>query len=79
MVKDPGNDTDATREVFAALVKSTLAYRDRLLSSQGTVVTVEDVRTALDWLVPALASGQLPETESETRLGLLKVWLQELG
>jgi hypothetical protein len=71
-------DNEEVREVFATLVKSTLRYRDHLLESQGTVVTVQDVRTTLGWLVPCLATGQLPETDNKLRLDLLKIWLDEL-
>lgn len=72
------DNTAAVREVFSVLVRSTLRYRDRLLASEGITVTVEDVRTALDWLVPALTAGQMPATDNKIRLGLLKIWLDEL-
>ena len=49
-----GQKDDAAREVFSALVRSTLKYRDHVLESKGIVVTVEDVRVALGWLVPSL-------------------------
>jgi hypothetical protein len=70
--------TDEVRRVFSTLVTSTLKYRDDILASQGTTVTVEDVRVALDWLVPALTSGILPATDDKLRLDLLKLWLEEL-
>ena len=70
--------TDEVRKVFSMLIKSTLKYRDDILASQGITVTVEDVRVALDWLVPALSSGILPSTEDKLRLDLLKLWLEEL-
>ena len=73
-----GQNTDAVRKVFSLLVRSTLRYRDTLLESKGIVVTVEDVRTVLGWLVPSLASGQLPQTDNKIRLDLLKIWLDEL-
>ena len=73
-----GQNTDAIRSVFSLLVRSTLRYRDIVLKSKGIVVTVEDVRTVLGWLVPSLASGQLPETDNKIRLDLLKIWLDEL-
>ena len=75
----PGQDTDAARQVFSTLVKSTLKYRDDMLVSENIVVTVDDVRTCLGWLVPALATGNMPDTESRVGLGLLKLWLEELG
>ena len=73
-----GQTDDATREVFSALVRSTLRYRDHLLESKGITVTVEDVRTALGWLVPSLKTGRLPDTEDRIKLDLLKIWLDEL-
>jgi hypothetical protein len=79
VVEYPGQDTDATRQVFSILVKSTLKYRDEMLASEDIVVTVDDVRTCLGWLVPAFATGNMPDTENRVRLGLLKLWLEELG
>lgn len=70
--------SDAVREVFSALVRSTLKYRDHILESKGIVVTVEDVRVALGWLVPSLQTGRLPDTTDKIRLDLLKIWLDEL-
>ena len=71
-------NTNAVREVFSLLVRSTLRYRDQILESKGIVITVEDVRMALEWLVPSLRTGRLPETDVKIRLDLLKVWLDEL-
>ncbi len=71
-------NTDAVRKIFSVLVKSTLRYRDEMLASKDIVVTVEDVRTALDWLVPSLSTGLLPETDKKISLNLLKIWLDEL-
>lgn len=73
-----GQIDDATREVFSALVRSTLRYRDHLLESKGITVTVEDVRITLGWLVPSLQTGRLPDTDDKIRLDLLKIWLDEL-
>ena len=75
---DEAVDNESAREVFSLLIKSTLRYRDHLLKSTGIVVTVEDVRSALDWLVPALRTGRLPETDNSVRLDLMKLWLDEL-
>jgi hypothetical protein len=69
---------DDVRRVFSILVKSTLQFRDRILESTGKTVTVEDVRTSLKWLVPSLATGQLPQTDNSLSLDLLKLWLDEL-
>ena len=73
VLEDSGQDTDANRRIF-----STLEFRDRILATRDMVVTVEDVYASLEWLIPALADGRMPETESEIRLELLNVWLKEL-
>lgn len=77
-LEHPGQNTDAIRHVFSVLVKATLKYRDDILASSGVVVTVEDVRTSLGWLIPALTTGELPETDNKMRLDLLRIWLKEL-
>ena len=71
------DNTPEVREVFSTLLRSTLKYRDDVLASEGVIVTVDDVRTALEWLVPSLSTGRLPETEKRIPLGLLKIWLDE--
>lgn len=73
------HDCEAVRNVFSALLSTTLRYRDDLHASVDVVVTVEDVRTCLGWLVPVLATGNMPLTDSKVRSGLLKLWLKELG
>lgn len=78
VAEHPSQNTEDIRKVFSILVRSTLRYRDHLLKSNGTVVTVEDVRAVLDWLVPCLAGGRLPVTNNKIRLDLLKIWLEEL-
>jgi hypothetical protein len=74
----PSQNTEDIRKVFSILVPSTLRYRDQIMQSDGTVVTSEDVRIVLDWLVPCLISGRLPVTKNKIRLDLLKIWLDEL-
>jgi len=64
--------------VFSILVSSTLRYRDSLKEDLGMVVTVEDVRVALDWLLESMRTKRLPETNNALRLDLLKIWLDEL-
>jgi hypothetical protein len=71
-------DNDSMKEVFKILIKSTLRYRDSLLKAKGVTVTVQDVQTTLEWLVPALKTGKLPSTDDKIRLDLLKLWLDEL-
>ena len=78
VLRHPAQNTDDVREVFSVLIRSTLRYRDHVLESKGIVITVEDVRTVLDWLVPSLSTGRLPETDDTIRLDLLKLWLDEL-
>jgi len=69
---------DSIKEVFKILVKSTLRYRDNILKAKGVTVTVQDVRSTLEWLLPALKTGRLPATDDKIRLDLLKIWLDEL-
>ena len=78
VAQDPALDTDANRKIFFFLIRSTLGYRDEMFSSKGIVVTVEDVRTALRWLVPVLATGNVPKTDNKISLGLLDLWIEEL-
>lgn len=76
--EDLAQDTDAARQVFSILIRTTLKFRDDVLASRDMVVTVEDVRTSLGWLVPALATGNIPAIDNKVSLGLLKMWLSEL-
>lgn len=78
VLSHPEQNTADVREVFSVLIRSTLRYRDHLLKTRGIVLTVEDVRTALDWLLPSISTGRLPETDDTIRLDLLKLWLDEL-
>ena len=78
VLEDASQNTDAVRQVFSTLILSTLRYRDYMLESKGVVITVEDVRNTLSWLVPALTTGRLPVTDDNVRLDLLKLWLDEL-
>lgn len=66
------------RRVFSLLITSTLRYRDFLKRDHGTVLTVEDVRVTLDWLLEAVHTGRLPDSDDPVRLNLLKIWLDEL-
>lgn len=78
VAEHPSQNTEDIRRVFSILVQSTLRYRDHMLKSKGTVVTVGDVRAVLSWVVPCLESGRLPVTKNQIRLDLLKIWLDEL-
>jgi hypothetical protein len=78
VAEHPERHNESVLQVFSSLIKTTLRYRDQMLKSQGIVITVEDVRTALDWLIPCLKTGRLPETEDKKRLDLLKLWLDEI-
>ncbi len=74
-----GKGDEAARAIFGALITSTLKYRDQLLEAKGIRLTVADVQQTLDWLVPCLATGELPKTTNEIRRNLLKTWLDELN
>ena len=71
-------DNEPMKEVFKILFKTTLRYRDSILKAEGVTVTVQDVQTTLDWLIPAIKSGRLPPSDNKIRLDLLKLWLDEL-
>ena len=49
------------KNVFLILVSSTLRYRDWMKEEKGIIVTVEDVRVKLDWLLEALAPKKCPK------------------
>ena len=76
--EDATTSDESVREIFSVLIKSTLRYRDHMLKSQDIVITVEDVRAALEWLIPSLKTGRLPNTNEKIRLDLLKLWLDDL-
>lgn len=78
VANDSSGEKQGERQVFSLLVKTTLAYRDQLLESHGIVLTVEDVRTALGFLVPVITSGVLPKKLKKIHLDLLMLWLEEL-
>lgn len=73
-----GEASEDVRKVFSILVSSTLCYRDQLKEDLGIIVTVEDVRVALDWLLESMHTKRLPATNNAVRLDLLKIWLDEL-
>jgi hypothetical protein len=75
VAKNPEQDTEAIRNCFSKLIKTTLEYRDDMLKSRNVVVTVEDVKIALNWLIPALVTGGTPEIDNKVSKGLLKLWL----
>ena len=78
MAEGPDRYDESVRNVFSSLIKTTLKYRDQMLKSQGIVITVEDVRIALDWLIPCLKTGRLPEKGDKKSMDLLKLWLDEI-
>ncbi|MFC1592106.1 hypothetical protein ACFL43_06245 [Thermodesulfobacteriota bacterium] len=67
-----------SREVFATLIATTLSYRDRIKEQQGVVVTIGDVRAALDQLTEALQTRRLPRSDNRLQSGLVKLWLDAL-
>ena len=79
VAQDSTDQRAEVRDVFAVLVRTTLQYRDDMLESKGLVITVEDVRVTLEYLVPFLETGQLPETAEKIKPDLLKMWKDALG
>lgn len=73
-----GEVPEEARRVFSILVSSTIRYRDCLKADLGIIVTVEDVRVALDWLLESMHTKRLPETNNAVQLDLLKIWLDAL-
>ena len=69
---------EASRRFFLCIMRSTLRFRDQMLETRGIVVTVRDVKTSLKWLVPTLATGNLPELDNPVSMELLKTWLKDL-
>lgn len=69
---------DDVRKVFSLLVSTTLHHRDHLKKDLGIILTVEDVRITLDWLLESMHSKQLPKTNNAIRMDLLKIWMDEL-
>ena len=78
VAQGPLEKAEGVKKVFSILIKATLSYRDDLLASKGIILTVDDVKTALNWLIPALATGELPETDNRICLDLVKTWLEWL-
>jgi hypothetical protein len=78
IAENAGQMPDEVRKVFSSLVSTTLSYRDHLKQDTGIIVTVEDVRVALGWLLESMRTQQLPPTGNAVRLDLVKLWLDEL-
>jgi hypothetical protein len=66
------------RKVFSLLVSSTLRHRDCLKKDLDIILTVEDVRVTLNWLLESIHSKRLPETNNAIRMDLFKIWFDEL-
>ena len=69
---------ESARRLSTLLAESTLQYRDQIYAEKGVIVTVEDVRKALDWLLPALSTGNVPQLGNDIQDGLLRKWIREL-
>jgi len=69
---------EGAEAVFSMLVSTTLEHRDRLKDEHGIILTVEDVRVALDWLAQFMASKRLPATNNAVRRDLLTKWIEAL-
>jgi hypothetical protein len=76
--EEPGTCPEGARRIFDILIRVTLDYRDRIFASRGLVVTVRDVRVSLSWLIPALATGNIPSLENPLSRELLEQWLDAL-
>ncbi len=72
------SQTREVKDVFSVLVKSTLKYRDDMLTSKGIIITVEDVRATLEHLIPFLETGRLPGATDHVKSDLLKIWRDNL-
>ena len=79
VAENAGEMSDDVRAVFSLLVSATLRYRDQIREASGTVLTVQDVRTVLDWLVVSIHTHRLPDTDNAVQENLLRVWLEELN
>lgn len=79
LAQELGDVPKEVEHVFSVLVSSTLRYRDKIKEETGIVLTVEDVRVALGWLMDTMGSGRFPETDNAVRFDLLKAWLAELS
>lgn len=73
-----GDDDQGARQVFKSLVETTLTYRDQLKDKQAFILTVEDVRIVLDWLMAYMQTGKAPETHDKIRAELFKLWTTAL-
>ena len=69
---------ESAKRLSALLAESTLQYRDQMYAEKGIVVTVDDVKRALDWLLPALSTGNIPQLGNQIQDGLLRKWIREL-
>ncbi len=66
------------RKVFSILVSSTLRHRDCLKKDLDIILTVEDVRVTLNWLLESMHFKRLPKTNNAIRMDLFKIWFDEL-
>jgi len=78
IMDEPEGFPEGARKIFDILVQATLEYRDQMLASRGIIVTVQDVQASLSWLVPSLATGNIPKMENPVCMELLERWLGAL-
>ena len=76
--KSYGDVPEGVEKVFSFLVSATLRYRDDLKSDLGVILTVEDVRVTLVWLLEFIESKKFPVTNNAVRWDLLKIWTEAL-
>lgn len=78
IAENAGQMSDEVRKIFSALVSTTLNYRDHLKEDMDIIVTVKDVRAALDLLLESMHTKKLPQTGNKVWLDLVKLWFEEL-
>lgn len=72
-----GNARDP-RGTISILITETVKFRDKLKEETGTILTVEDTRTALDALQNYLVAGKLPKNLSSEQKILAQIWIDRL-
>lgn len=74
-----GGANEGVRQMFAMLIRETLAYRDELMKQQKPPLTVQETQRALDILMEILKTQQFPEIDDERIKGLVLCWLDKIN
>ena len=78
-IRDHFADADeGSRAMFSMLVSTTLRYRDMLVHSSGSPLTVAEARSALDAFMHTLKAHKLPEGLDRRVHDLVIMWLEGL-